>query len=32
MGDAYTEANKDMVSVYVRIKPKRWLTVDYAKA
>jgi len=32
MGDAYTETNKDAVSVYVRIEPRRWLTVDYAKA
>jgi nitroimidazol reductase NimA-like FMN-containing flavoprotein (pyridoxamine 5'-phosphate oxidase superfamily) len=32
MGDAYLESTQDVVgNVLVRMRPERWLTVDYAK-
>ncbi len=31
-GDAYTDAGGDDGSVIVRVRPERWLAVDYAKA
>lgn len=32
VGDAYVESTRDVVgNVLVRMRPERWLTVDYAK-
>ncbi len=30
-GDRYIESTRDLVNVLVRMRPERWLTIDYAK-